>query len=59
MKTYPRHRTHPAIMGSGANKPRRVIDGERLMEYVGIGWIHIRTATSKDRKKYPMLRDSV
>lgn len=39
----------------GKGKPRRVIDGKRLMEYVGIGWIEIRRATFKDRRNYPKL----
>jgi hypothetical protein len=57
-KNYPRRRTHPAIMGSGGKgKPRRVIDGDRLMEYVGIGWIELRPATAEDRKRYPELED--
>jgi hypothetical protein len=55
-KTYQRRRTHPAIMGCGKGKPDRVIDGDRLMEYVGIGWIEIRKATAADRRKYPVLK---
>jgi hypothetical protein len=56
-KTYQRRRTHPAIMGCGGNgKPQRVIDGDRLMEYVGIGWIDLRKATASDRRKYPVLK---
>jgi hypothetical protein len=57
-KTYLRQRTHTAIMGSGGKgKPMNVIDGDRLMEYVGIGWIEIRKATGADREKYPVLVD--
>jgi hypothetical protein len=55
-KTYPRHRTHPAIMGCGGkNKPTRVIDGDRVMFYVGIGWVDEGKATAADKKKYPKL----
>lgn len=57
-KTYPRRRTHPAIMGCGGDgKPNTVIDGDRVMEYVGIGWIHIRDATPQDRETYPTLSE--
>lgn len=57
MKAYRREKTHPAIMGCGGKgKPRRVIDGDRVMEYVGIGWIEIRKATDADRRKYPVLK---
>lgn len=55
-KTYPRHRTHPALMGCGGrDKPRTIIDGDRVMDYVGIGWIEIRKATKADRNKFPKL----
>ena len=58
-REYPRQRTHPAIMGvGGKDKPNRVIDGERLMEYVGIGWIEIRKATAADRRRYPKLSEN-
>jgi hypothetical protein len=62
-KTYPRYRTSPLLMGDGSSrpgqpkKPLKVIDGDRLMEYVGIGWIEIRQATAKDRQRYPTLTD--
>lgn len=55
-KTYERYRCHPGRMGCGGKgKPTIVIDGKRLMEYVGIGWIEIRKATKEDQKKYPKL----
>lgn len=54
-KTYPRWKTHTAVMGNGNDKPSRVIDGDKLMEYVGIGWIEIRQATIADKKRYPTL----
>lgn len=44
-------------MGDGAGKPHVVIDGDRLMQYVGIGWIELRKATLKDRERYPTLVD--
>lgn len=57
-KTYPRRRTHTAIMGCGGKgKPTTVIDGDRVMMYVGIGWIELRSATKADRKKYPILTE--
>jgi hypothetical protein len=34
----------------------KIIDEDGLLkEWVGIGWIDIRTATKADRKKYPTL----
>jgi hypothetical protein len=45
-------------MGSGGkDKPTKVIDGDRLMEYVGIGWVELRKATKRDKEKYPHLTD--
>ena len=35
----------------------RVVDGINLMEWVGIGWVRIRTATPRDRKVYPTVVD--
>ncbi len=43
-------------MGNGAGKPNTVIDGDRVMHYIGIGWIEERKATAEDRRKYPTLR---
>ena len=57
-KTYERRLTNPFFMGCGGKgKPKRVIDGAQLYEYVGIGWIAIRDATKADRKRYPILVD--
>jgi len=47
-------------MGSGGykgdkKKPHQVIDGDKVMEYVGIGWIEVRKATKADRKRIPVL----
>lgn len=55
LPTYPRKKTDPLLMGCGKGKPTRVIDGDRLMEYVGIGWIEERKATAEDRKLFPTL----
>lgn len=58
MKTYPRHKCSTLLMGCGGRgKPTRVIDGDTLKEYVGIGWIEIRKATARDRRLYPVLVD--
>lgn len=57
-KTFPRKRAHPLYMGCRERgKPGIVIDGDRVMEYVGIGWIELRKATEADLKKYPKLTD--
>jgi len=58
-KPYPRRRAHPLYMGDGSKpgKPGIVIDDDRVMEYVGIGWIEIRKATKADLAKYPKLTD--
>lgn len=37
----------------------RVVDGVLLKEWVGIGWITIRTATEQDRKVYPIAVDKM
>ena len=57
-KTYPRSKTGSILMGCGGDdKPGIVIDGDKVMEYVGIGWVELRTATQKDREEYPELTD--
>lgn len=30
-----------------------VVDGDTVKEWVGIGWIELRSATEEDREKYP------
>lgn len=35
----------------------RVIDGDDLKVWVGIGWITLRPATERDRKRYPIVED--
>ena len=56
--TYPRRKTHLIHMSNGGkDKPRIVIDGDRVMQYVGIGWVDEGEATADDRKKYPTLID--
>lgn len=56
--TYPRRKTSTLLMGCGGKgKPMQVIDGDRLMEYVGIGWIELRIATAADKLKYPTVVD--
>jgi hypothetical protein len=55
-RTFERRKAHPAIMGCGGKgKPNKVIDGDRLMEYVGIGWIELRKATARDKRTYPRI----
>ena len=55
---FERRLCHPLYMGSGSkDKPKKVIDGDRLMEYVGIGWIEIRKATARDKRTYRPLTD--
>lgn len=57
-KKYPRHRASTLIMGCGGKgKPKKVIDGGQLLEYVGIGWIPLREATKRDYSRYPELTD--
>lgn len=51
----PRGRASIVAMGSGAGKPRKVIDNGVLKEYVGIGWIPLRAARVNDHLKYPCL----
>lgn len=42
-----------AMVAGGEKKYSRVINGDRLVEWVGIGWIPLRKATAKDKKTYP------
>lgn len=56
LPTYPRARTHPAVMGCGGKgKPGKVIDFGMVREYVGIGWVVLRPARPKDYLKIPRL----
>jgi len=42
-----------AMVGGNETKYRIVIDDDILKEWVGIGWIELRTATPSDTEKYP------
>ena len=56
LKVYPRRLTSVLLMGCREKgQPGIVIDGDRLIEYVGIGWIELRKATKDDFKKFPKL----
>ena len=48
MKTIKRHKLNPITMSVNNTIPTIVIDNNIVKEYVGIGWINIRTATKKD-----------
>lgn len=37
-------------------KITRVIDGDALKEWVGIGWIELRKATPRDRRTYSQVK---
>lgn len=44
------------VAGNEKKYDRVVIDGS-LKEWVGIGWVRIRTATARDKKIYPVAED--
>lgn len=45
-----------AMTTGGEKRYSKVIDGDVLKEWVGIGWIDVRNATKADRSKYPMVK---
>jgi hypothetical protein len=44
--------TNVAMVAGNERKFTKVIDGEDLKEWVGIGWIILRKATPADKKRY-------
>jgi len=42
-----------AMTTGGESKYSKVVDGGVLKEWVGIGWIPLRTATKADKAQYP------
>lgn len=54
MKTVKRSKLSNLRMAAGQEKHYDVVilDG-RVKEWVGIGWIDLREAADKDKKKYP------
>ncbi len=54
MKTIAREQLSNLHMTAGGEKRCSVvIDGDRVKEWVGIGWIDLRKATAKDRRLFP------
>lgn len=44
-----------AMVEGGERRHPIIIDGNRVMQWVGFGWISLREATPDDRTKYPAL----
>ena len=43
-------------MSTGNEKKYSIIvDGDKVKEWVGIGWIELREATPEDSEKYPVV----
>ena len=42
-----------AMVAGNENKYSIIIDKRILKEWVGIGWIELRTASTADKEKYP------
>ena len=45
------------MVASGEGKYNRVVDGNMLLEWVGIGWCKFRVATARDKATYPTVVD--
>lgn len=45
-----------AMVAGGEKKHGTVIDGGRVMRWVGIGWIDVGEATEADRAKFPQVK---
>ena len=45
------------VRGNWKGKETTVIDGDYVLQHVGVGWIKTRKTTRADRKKYPRLED--
>lgn len=43
------------MAGHNEKKYPAVIDGDRLIEWVAIGWVEVRKATKEDYKKFPVV----
>lgn len=45
-----------SMVAGGEKRITKVIDGDELKEWVGIGWVSIGKATKADRKKFPVVK---
>jgi hypothetical protein len=58
MNTIKRSKLSKVAMVAGGEKSiTRVIDNNRVMNWVGIGWIDEGHATTKNKKEYPTVID--
>lgn len=46
------------MVASGEKRITKVIRGGMVKEWVGIGWIDLRPATSRDRQRYPEVKET-
>ena len=46
------------MVAGNEKKYKMVIDNKILKEWVGIGWVDVREATSEDYKKFPIVTRS-
>jgi len=57
-KTVKRSEVTALAMTTGNEKRiSKILVGDEVWEWVGIGWITIRYATARDRKQFPKLED--
>ena len=45
------------MVAGGEKKYDRVVDGNMLLEWCGIGWCKFRVATARDKSIYPTVVD--
>jgi ssDNA-binding Zn-finger/Zn-ribbon topoisomerase 1 len=56
MRVVLREKLSKTHMTTGGEKSiSKVIDGDRVVEWVGIGWIDLREADERDRRRYPII----
>ena len=56
MKIEAKHLSNMAMANGNEDQYSIVIDNDVVKEWVGIGWIELREATTKDKKDYPIVR---
>jgi hypothetical protein len=56
METVTRDQLSNLRMAAGGEKRYSVvIDGSRVKEWVGVGWVDLRKATTEDRRLFPVV----
>ena len=59
MKVQRNELSNIRMVAGNEKKYKKVILDGMVKEWIGIGWIDLRKATAKDKKKFPTVKDNV